>query len=227
MGPFRRFQILTVLVGLLPATGYASTITFSNATPITIPDFGDATPYPSTITVTGMGLIADLTVSLIDFSHSFPDDVGVLLVGPTGIGQVIFDGGTATGIVNANLTFADGGAQWPSVDDTGSVVSGTFQPTSHYDGDFFSAPAPSSIPGVNPTTAGTKFLSVFDGSNPNGVWSLFVRDFVEPDSGTIAGGWSLTITDGRPISRVPEPSTLLLLSGGFAALGLRRRLTRQ
>ncbi len=127
MGSFRRFQILTVLVGLLPATGYASTITFSNATPISIPGFGNATPYPSTITVTGMGPIAALAVSLINFSHFVPEDIGVLLVGPTGIGQVVFDGGTSTGIVNANLTFADGGALWPS---TGPVASGTFQPMS-------------------------------------------------------------------------------------------------
>lgn len=223
MGSFRRFQILTVLVGLFPATGYASTITFSNATPISIPGFGNATPYPSTITVTGMGPIAALAVSLINFSHFVPEDIGVLLVGPTGIGQVVFDGGTSTGIVNANLTFADGGALWPS---TGSVASGTFQPMSYFGSDVFPAPAPL-IAGVNPTTSGAKSFSVFGGSNPNGVWSLFVRDFVPVDSGTIAGGFSLTISDG-PISSVPEPSTLLLLGGGFAvAFGLRRRLTRQ
>jgi hypothetical protein len=159
---------------------------------------------------------------LINFSHAVPEDIGVLLVGPTGIGQVVFDGGTSTAIVNANLTFANGGAVWPS---TGPVASGTFQPTAYFPDDFFTAPAPP-IPGVNPTTLGAKSFSVFGGSNPNGVWSLFVRDFVTVDSGTIAGGFSLTISDG-PISSVPEPSTLLLLSGGFAALGLRRRLTRQ
>jgi hypothetical protein len=222
MSSFRRFQILTVLVGLLPTTSYASTITFSNVTPISIPGFGNATPYPSTVTVTGLGPLVDLSVSLIDFSHSVPEDIGVLLVGPTGIGQVVFDGGTSTAIVNANLTFANGGAVWPS---TGPVASGTFQPTSYFPDDFFSAPAPL-IAGVNPTTLGAKSFSVFGGSNPNGVWSLFVWDFVPVDSGTIAGGFSLTISDG-PISSVPEPNTLLLLSGGFAALGVRRRLTRQ
>jgi PEP-CTERM motif len=209
MGSLWRFQILAVLIGLLPATGYASTITFSNATSISIPAFGNATPYPSTITVTGMGPIVDLSVSLINFSHSHPEDVGVLLVGPSGI-------------VNANLTFADGGALWPNI---GSVASGTFQPRSYFSNDSFPAPAPI-IAGVNPTTSGAKSFSVFNGSNPNGVWSLFVRDFALIDSGTIAGGFSLTITD-EPISSVPEPNTLLLLSGGFAALGLRRRLIRQ
>ena len=217
MGAFRQFQVLAVLIGLLPASGYASTITFSNATSISIPDSGLATPYPSSITVSGMGLLVDVTVSLINFSHGLPNDVGALLVGPSGIGQIVFNGGTDSAIGNANLTFADGGASWPN---SGSVTSGTFQPFSYFIGDSFPPPAPS-IGGVNPTITGPSSFSVFGGSNPNGVWSLFVQDFEGGDSGTIAGGWSLTITD-TPISPVPEPSTLLLLSG-FAALGLRRR----
>jgi Ca2+-binding RTX toxin-like protein len=36
-------------------------------------------------------------------------------------------------------------------------------------------------------------LSAFNGTNPNGAWQLFVQDDVGWDSGSIAGGWSLTI----------------------------------
>ncbi|WP_283159912.1 Calx-beta domain-containing protein, partial [Microcystis aeruginosa] len=39
---------------------------------------------------------------------------------------------------------------------------------------------------------GTDF-SVFNSTNPNGTWSLYVVDDVGGDAGTIAGGWSLNI----------------------------------
>jgi len=40
-------------------------------------------------------------------------------------------------------------------------------------------------------------LSVFDGTNPNGTWSLYVFDDSAPgadmDGGKFAGGWSIKI----------------------------------
>ncbi|MGI8966557.1 MAG: hypothetical protein ACR2H1_10785, partial [Limisphaerales bacterium] len=36
-------------------------------------------------------------------------------------------------------------------------------------------------------------LSIFKGTNPNGVWSLYVVDDANMDTGSIAGGWSMTI----------------------------------
>jgi hypothetical protein len=70
-----------------------------------------------------------------------------------------------------------------------SLQSGTFRPT--YDPAdsviAFNAPAPSAD--------GNAALSVFDGSNPNGTWRLFVQDDFGPgDSGSIAGDWALGIT---------------------------------
>jgi len=58
---------------------------FSNATSISIPALGSATPYPSNILVSGLtGTITKVTVTLSGFSHTAPDDVDVLLVGPAG-----------------------------------------------------------------------------------------------------------------------------------------------
>src|SRR5262249_38055763 len=58
---------------------------FSNTADIVIPDSGAATPYPSTINVSGVtGLIGKLTVTMTNVNHTFPDDVDVLLVGPAG-----------------------------------------------------------------------------------------------------------------------------------------------
>ena len=66
--------------------------TFSNSAAIVIPATGTgagtgapATPYPSTITVAGItDPVARVTVTLKQASHTFPDDIDILLVGPTG-----------------------------------------------------------------------------------------------------------------------------------------------
>src|SRR5262249_48919460 len=45
-------------------------------------------------------------------------------------------------------------------------------------------------------------LSVFKNTDPSGTWKLFVVDDASGDSGTIAGGWSLTLSVGVPIQIV-------------------------
>src|SRR5438876_2319461 len=89
---------------------------FSNATAITINDrvFGDppgmATPYPSNITVSGLtGTISHLTVKLSGVSHTFADDIDVLLVGPGGQKFVVVSdaGGSAAPMTNVTVTFDD------------------------------------------------------------------------------------------------------------------------
>ena len=59
--------------------------TFSNPAAITINDAAVASPYPSTINVSGLGgTVTRVTVRLIGLSHTFPDDIDMLLVGPGG-----------------------------------------------------------------------------------------------------------------------------------------------
>lgn len=45
-------------------------------------------------------------------------------------------------------------------------------------------------------------LAVFNGINPNGTWRLYVSDDEAGDSGTITGGWSITITTSVPLPAV-------------------------
>jgi serine/threonine protein kinase len=160
----------------------------SSSQAITIPDFGQADPYPSSIEVSGLsGTIADVKVTLSGFGHEFPDDVDVLLVGPSGQSVVLMaDMGGFDTVGNVTLTFDDA-ASAPAPNAT-LIVSGTYRPTREkpccrFDGN---APAP-------PAPHGAAF-SVFDGTDPNGTWSLFVFDDGEGDVGAFSGGWSLEIS---------------------------------
>ncbi|HEV2842921.1 MAG TPA: proprotein convertase P-domain-containing protein [Chthoniobacterales bacterium] len=180
---------------------------------IILPDSGNANPYPSQINVSGLqGSVRKARVTL-SLSHSFPDDVDILLVGPAGQNAIIMsDVGAGTDVTTLNLTFDDDAAS--ALPDNGPLVDGTFRPTNFEPGDPFSgAPAPT----------GTSVLSVFDGTNPNGTWSLYVVDDAGQDMGQISE-WSVAF-DMEP-STLANISTRLrvetgdnILIGGFIITG--------
>ncbi|WP_176549765.1 hypothetical protein [Bacillus toyonensis] len=170
--------------------GCETTGTFANPALITINDSDTpptpASPYPSPIEVTGLcPSITKVTVTLTNMNHSFPGDIDILLVGPQGQTVILMsDAGAGNDINNVTLTFDDDApAPLPQL---GQIVSGTFKPSNYTGVDSFPPPAP--VPPYGST------LSVFDGTNPNGTWKLFVADDATPDGGSIAGGWELTIT---------------------------------
>jgi len=49
-------------------------------------------------------------------------------------------------------------------------------------------------------------LSVFNGTNPNGTWSLFVVDDLLGDAGVISNGWRLSINTSDPITPAADLS---------------------
>src|SRR5204863_3033302 len=124
-----------------------SVLSWTNAGVINIPSVGNATPYPSTINVSGMsGTISDVTVTLRNVSHTWPADIDILLVGPGGQKAVIFsDVGGGNDINNITVTLSDSAGA--SLTATGLIVAGTYKPTDVEPGengdlDNFSAPAP-------------------------------------------------------------------------------------
>jgi subtilisin-like proprotein convertase family protein len=190
----------TDTVGLTPTvTPTCSPRTWSNSAPITIYDNNKGFPYPSNITVGGvLGSVAKVTVSLTGVDHTWPDDLDVMLVGPGGQNTLLMsDAGGGNGLTNVNLQFDD--AVPVALPDNMRISSGTFGPT-NYDltTDIFPAPAP--------TPGGPVAMGVFIGANPNGVWSLYVRDDLSLDSGAISGGWTLSITTTIDGCLTPTPT---------------------
>jgi subtilisin-like proprotein convertase family protein len=173
-------------------------VTFSNTTPIVIPSVGVATPYPSNIIVSGLSnTIGGITVTLTGLTHTFPDDIDILLVSPSGRKMIIMsDAGGLNAVTNVTITLDDAAAT--AIPDSAALTTGSFRPGNYLTvQDPFAAPAPAG-PYLTPQTGGTDTLtSAFTGAaggNPNGTWSLYVVDDASGDLGSFAGGWSITLT---------------------------------
>lgn len=172
------------------ATWIGQSPALCNFNPIAIPSSGTGSLYPSTITVEGQGgAIERLRVHLLGMSHTWPDDIDILLVGPQGENLVLMsDAGSSVDLANIDLSFDDEAAE--ALPDATEILAGTYRPTDHEGGDAFPPPAPAG--------SGATQLATFAGSDPNGVWTLYVRDDTGGDSGQIAQGWCLDILAAHP-----------------------------
>jgi subtilisin-like proprotein convertase family protein len=176
-------------IGATAGTASAATTTFSNTSAIRILDDTPADPYPSTIDVSGYGgNVQKVTVTLNRFSHTFPNDIAVLLVGPSGANSILMGrvgGSSETGLIN--LTFDQAAANTLNTTDT--AVSGTYKPSQGATTpDPFDPPAPG---GPYPVD-----LNEFNNKAANGIWRLFIDDQSSGDTGFV-GSWSLAITGPR------------------------------
>src|SRR5205823_2023247 len=133
-------------------------VVFSNPAPITINDGvtppTPSSPYPSNITVSGLaGNISKLTLTLTGLSHTFPDDIDMLLVAPNGANLHFFsDSCGSSAISGLNITMDDAAATL--LPDAGPCSSTSYRPGNPSAGDTFPAPAPAG-PYNEPTTVGT------------------------------------------------------------------------
>lgn len=160
------------------------------SSPTPLPDAAEPpSQYPSTVLVSGMsGTLSQITVSL-NITHTFPDDIDAMLVGPQG--QTVFlmsDCGGSTDVSNLILTFTSaGGSPLP---DNGPLTTGTYAPSDYppsNDDTFYAGPAPVAPPGPYPTS-----FAAFLGTDPNGAWRLYVKDDSLGDSGVL-NGWTLVL----------------------------------
>ena len=161
-------------------------LVFTNPNEITIPNGGAATTYPSSINVSGLnGTITSVKVTLSNITHTYPDDLDVLLIGPTGAKVLLMsDAGWSWDLNNVTLTFDPNARDF--LPDQGQISSGSYRATDYETGDRFNnSPAPSGDYGID--------FSVFNNTIPNGTWNLYVVDDTGVDIGNIAGGWSIAI----------------------------------
>ncbi|MEO8042121.1 MAG: VCBS repeat-containing protein [Acidobacteriota bacterium] len=190
MGVIGNGWSITITTTSSPAT------TFTNGAAIHGGDGGRAraTPYASTISATGLtGAITDVNVTLTNINHLNPDDLDIMLVGPSGKRILLLsDAGGTTDVITQTLTFDDAAAA--GVPDAGPLVTATVKPTNFGTGDTLPDLLP---PYPNSATAGTATLaSVFNGTEGNGTWRLFIVDDANTSAGDVAGGWSIDITAG-------------------------------
>jgi large repetitive protein len=178
------------------------TKTFENGNIIRIPaeqisggTSGKASPYPSTIDVRGFKRVTDLNVTIRFANHSHPDDLDLLLVGPTGATAILWsDAGGTNAITGTTLTLDDEGQTF--LPDSGQISAQTYKTSNYQVGEDNWPDAPQEN--------GSRVLTTFDGTNPTGKWELYVYDDTQqPDtgdrngSGTFANGWALEIRGTR------------------------------
>jgi len=196
---------------------------FSNSLAIVINDSpsygipGNATPYPSVINVNGLaGLVSKATVTLTNLNHTWPNDIDALLVSPAGQKSYLMAKcGSSITLNNVTLTFDDTAAS--SLPRFSQIVSGTNRPTS------YALATPPFPPALTPPPPYSTNLSVFNGSNPNGSWSLFVIDDSLGNSGVISNGWSLSLFTAGVVPTAADVG--LAVSASTAAVVATSNLT--
>ncbi|MGO8678223.1 MAG: beta strand repeat-containing protein [Limisphaerales bacterium] len=181
----------------------SSTPAQANNALISIPQVGTASPDPAPLFVTNLaGKITKATVTLNGFTHTYPADVSVLLVGPNGQGVVLMSqaGNGAFPVSNVFLTFDDAAAngQLPR---SGQIFGGTYAPSAFRSNPNFAQSGVKPVPPIGPYAL--TLASAFNGATPNGTWYLYVQDEAFPNGGWITNGWSLNLqTTGPEISPI-------------------------
>ena len=197
----------------------AATYSFTNSALVRINNSTNSLtkspPYPSANLVSGLAgqVVTKATLTLQGFSHSFPSDASILVVGPQGQSAVVMSetGGQVKHSVS-NLTLVLDDDATDSLPVLATLFSGTFKPTDGYLAlgypnlpyDF---PAPAPVGNSNSPAS----LSVFKNTDPTGVWNLFVLcDSAGTDTGSLANGWSLNLSVSVPLTvTLSQPNAIL------------------
>jgi subtilisin-like proprotein convertase family protein len=169
----------------------------------------ETVPYPSTLAVSGAGVVQDVDVTLHGFTTAFAGDAELMLVGPSGQQATLMsDAGGSAKATDIQLRFDDeAGGDVPDPPGSDPLLPGTYRPTNVDDGH-----DPDSYPPPAPATTGATSLAAFDGTDPNGTWRLFAVDDEGADLTSI-DSWSLEIDWDDSAA----PTGTVSVAGGAAA----------
>lgn len=132
-------------------------------------------------TVTGVSAtLGNLTVEVGGDSS----DLDILLVAPQKQSSILMSDVCGPPLINQTYTFTDAA---PTALTPGGCPSGTYKPSDHNDGigDGFFAGAP-----LPPYVAS---MAAFNGTSPNGIWSVYLSDDTLNAKGGGFSAWSLNI----------------------------------
>lgn len=223
----KRKQLKAIVAGMVLCAGAAmgQVYTFNFTNSVTVPD-ATIEGMALATNLTGMsGAINNVNVTL-NITGGFNGDLYAYLAGPTGGFAVLLNrvgvsnNATQFGYANsgfANVLFADSAAN-------SIQYYQNFSPTLNLNGQLTGTWQPEGV-NLDPQSSPSSFfgapqsalLGSFNGSNPNGVWVLFLADVAAGSQSTVVS-WGLAIT-----TTVPEPSALALTGAGLMAfLGCRR-----
>jgi hypothetical protein len=132
-------------------------------------------------------------------THTQPDDVGILLVGPLGQSvRLTSDNGSDDDFVGTYVFDSTAAAAIPNAGGAGTtIVQSTYLPSPDGTNDSGSAAMPANFPAPAPVNPYGTTLNAFNGLNPNGIWNLYIYDDTAGDSGSIAN-WTLLIETLSP-----------------------------
>jgi subtilisin-like proprotein convertase family protein len=195
----RIIVLATVVASLAVAAPADAVQEFTNPAGITVNTSTNpraivaATPYPSTIDVSGGPTsIPKMTVRIFGVRHRFVRDMDVLLLSPLGEKTILMSdvGSDSAGSATSTFTFDDA-APTSLTTQTDVSFSGTYKPSNFSStADCVGTPSDSFPLSAPQAWIDPPDLARFDGTNANGIWSLYVVDDCEGEAGSIVQ-WSL------------------------------------